>query len=97
MKTIFLFLLLASAPYAGVALLAGGQAKQDSRPPRVVALRSGEPTALAYDAGTVRLLVSSEETYGTWTLLELTQMPGYKTPWHRHNQMDEAFYVLEGA
>jgi len=71
--------------------------EQDKGKPSVIALKSGEPQALAYDAGTVRFLASSGETNGAWSLVELTEMPGYKTNLHRHNHTDEAFYVLEGV
>ena len=71
--------------------------EQDRGKPSVIAVKSGEPHALAYDAGTVRFLASSENTNGAWSLVELTEMPGYKTNLHRHNHTDEAFYVLEGV
>lgn len=65
--------------------------------PKMIALKTGEPTELAHDAGTVRFLASSEETNGAWSLVEVKEMPGYKTNIHRHNNTDEAFYVLEGV
>ena len=43
------------------------------------------------------MLASSEDTNGAWSLVELKEMPGYKTNLHRHNHTDEAFYVLEGV
>lgn len=73
------------------------QAEQKKNKPQIVALKPGEPAELAYDAGVVRFLVSSEETNGAWSLVEVTEMPGYHTNLHRHNYTDEAFYVLEGA
>jgi mannose-6-phosphate isomerase-like protein (cupin superfamily) len=73
------------------------QSKQDKKRPKIVALKSGEPDELTYDAGTVRFLVSSEDTHGAWSLVELKEMPGYHTNLHRHNHTDEAFYVLEGV
>ena len=30
-------------------------------------------------------------------MFEAKEMPGYKTAWHRHNERDEAFYILEGV
>jgi quercetin dioxygenase-like cupin family protein len=74
-----------------------GLSEQDRGKPSVIAVKSGEPHALAYDAGTVRFLASSGDTNGAWSLVELTEMPGYKTNLHRHNHTDEAFYVLEGV
>jgi hypothetical protein len=60
-------------------------------------LTPGAPAALAYDAGTVRYLATSEDTHGAWSLVELTEMPGYKTRYHRHIYTDEAYYVIEGV
>jgi quercetin dioxygenase-like cupin family protein len=52
---------------------------------------------LPYDAGKVKFIASSEDTNGAWAVVELTEMPGYKTTWHRHNDLEEAYYVLEGV
>lgn len=65
--------------------------------PRIIALRSDQPAELTYDAGTMRMLASSEDTNGAWSLVELKEMPGYHTNLHRHNHTDEAFYVMEGV
>ena len=71
--------------------------EQDKNRPGIVALKPGEPTELTYDAGTMRMLASSEDTNGAWSLVELKEMPGYHTNFHRHNYTDEAFYVIEGV
>lgn len=63
----------------------------------LVAHKTGEPVALPYDFGQVRFLVDSATTHGAWSLVELTEQPGYKTPMHRHRSWDESFYVLEGT
>ncbi len=63
----------------------------------LVVFKSGEPAFLAFDGGTVRFLVSSEDTNGAWSFLEETEPPGSKTAWHRHNHSDQAYYVLEGV
>lgn len=73
------------------------QSEQDKDRPKMIALKSGEPDELTYDAGTARFLVSSEDTNGAWSLVQLKEMPGYHTNLHRHNHTDEAFYVLEGV
>src|SRR5215207_3254600 len=73
------------------------RAEEDKERPKLVALKSGEPAELTYDGGTARFLVSSEETHGAWSLVELKEMPGYHTNLHRHNHTDEAFYVLDGV
>jgi len=71
--------------------------EQDKNKPKIIALKSGEPPEFTYDAGTVKYLASSEDTNRGWSLVELKEMPGYKTNLHRHNNTDEAFYVLEGV
>ena len=104
MKKIFLLAVFASVLFFSFERLSETQTKpekiqseQDKNKPKIVALKPGEPSELAYDAGTVRFLVSSEDTNGAWSLVELTEMPGYKTRLHRHNYTDEAYYVLEGV
>jgi quercetin dioxygenase-like cupin family protein len=104
MKKILLLTLFVSVLFFAVEGLSETETKpqnalseQDRGKPSVIAVKSGEPHALAYDAGTVRFLASSGDTNGAWSLVELTEMPGYKTNLHRHNHTDEAFYVLEGV
>ena len=67
------------------------QAEQDKPKPKIIALKSSEPDELSYDAGTVRFLASSEDTNGAWSLVELTEKPGYKTRLHRHIYTDETY------
>jgi quercetin dioxygenase-like cupin family protein len=104
MKKILLLTLFVSVLFFAVEGLSETETKpqnalseQDRGKPSIIAVKSGEPHALAYDAGTVRFLASSGDTNGAWSLVELTEMPGYKTNLHRHNHTDEAFYVLEGV
>jgi quercetin dioxygenase-like cupin family protein len=65
--------------------------------PKLVVLKPGEPAEQAHDGGAVRFLVSSEDAKGAWSLVQVTEKPGYKTNVHRHNRTDEAFYILEGV
>ncbi len=104
MKKILLLVLVVSALFFGFERLSETQTKpdktqseQDKNKPKIVALKSGEPAGLSYDAGTVRFLASSEDTGGAWSVVELTEMPGYKTRFHKHNYTDETYYVLEGV
>jgi hypothetical protein len=98
-KKVLLFALLVPALFFGSEWLAKTQTKpentrpeQDKSRPKTIALNSGEPAALAYDLGMVRFLVTSEDTGGAWALVELTEMPGQKTTWHRHT-----LYFCEAA
>ena len=50
-----------------------------------------------YDAGRLRVLAAAESTDGRYAVLELNELPGYMTPPHRHPDMEESFYVLEGT
>lgn len=95
MKRVIFSLLLVSAVFFSLEQLAHAQTKPEA--PKILVFNPDEPQSFAYDAGKVRFLTSSEATEGAWSLVELTEMPGYKTPWHRHNDADEAFYVLEGV
>ena len=64
---------------------------------KVIALNTADLESFAYDAGKAKFIVSSEDTRGAWSLIELTEMPGYHTNLHKHNHTSEAFYVLEGV
>ena len=104
MKKILLFMLLVSAVFVSFERLSKAQTKPESTQsdrdkdrPKLIALKSGEPDELTYDAGTVRFLATSVDTNGAWSLVELKEMPGYHTNLHRHNHTDEAFYVMEGV
>lgn len=104
MRKTFLLVLLLSALFFSFERVSEAQAKPDKRQseqdknrPRIVTLKAGEPVELTYDAGTMRMLASSEDTNGAWSLVELKEAPGYHTNFHRHNYTDEAFYVMEGV
>jgi quercetin dioxygenase-like cupin family protein len=104
MKNILLLVLLLSALFFSFQRVSQTQTKPektqsepDRSKPRMVVLKTGDPEFLAFDGGTVRFLVSSEDTNGAWSLLEEVEPPGSKTPWHRHNYSDQAYYVLEGV
>jgi len=104
MKKILLLVLLASSMFFSFVQVSEAQTKpdkslseKDKNAPKIIALKSGEPVELTYDAGTMRMLASSEDTNGAWSLVELREMPGYHTNFHRHNYTDEAFYVIEGV
>ena len=96
MKKTFLLVLLGAALFLGAEQVSETQTKSDNTQskqndrPKIIALNSGEPDELTYDAGTVRFLASSEDTNGAWSLVELTEKPGYKTRVHRHIYTDEA-------
>lgn len=102
--TIFTSVFLAGAlVFFGWADFVQGQATEKAQPgpeknrPKLIVLKPGEPAEQAHDGGAVRFLVSGEETKGAWSLVQVTEKPGYQTNVHRHNRTDEAFYVLEGV
>jgi quercetin dioxygenase-like cupin family protein len=53
--------------------------------------------ALDVGEGRVRILADGGVTGGVWSALERTEPPGTRTALHRHNYMDEAFYVVSGT
>ena len=98
MTKVLLPALLASAMLSG-SVQSGEPA---TNPPtesglKIVALQPGQPELVPYDGGTARFLVSSEDTNGAWSLVELAEKPGYKTRIHRHHYTDETYYVLQGV
>lgn len=60
----------------------------------VVAAGAGE---MDIGEGRVRILADKGLTGGGWAALERTEPPGTRTSLHRHNRMDEAFYVVGGT
>lgn len=103
LKTSSMSVALGGALFFGLAVLAHAQAAekspsdQEKQKPKLVTFHPGEPAEQAHDGGAVRFLVSSEDTKGEWSLVEVTEKPGYHTNVHRHNRTDEAFYILEGV
>lgn len=84
---------------SGISDLEGGSGgtSQVGNGRSFVAINLDELESHAYDAGRVKVILGSEDTKGISAVMELTELPGYKTAWHRHNDMDEAYYVLEGV
>lgn len=102
MKKLLAAVVYSSLFVVGSALPAIGQVKQEAvDTPRtvekVIALNTADLESFVYDAGKAKFIVSSEQTNGAWSLVELTEMPGYHTNLHRHNRTSEAFYVLDGV
>ena len=62
-----------------------------------IMVNTADLESFSYDAGKVKFIASSNETNGAFGVLEVTEMPGYKTTWHRHPNTEETFYVLEGV
>ena len=73
------------------------QSDDDKNRPSLITVKPDQPKELLYDGGAARFLVSGEDTNGAWSLVELTEKPGYHTNLHRHNHTDEAFYVVQGV
>ena len=104
MKNLSLVVICALALLFGIEQFAHTQTKPEKRQseqsqsnPKVVAVNTNELEVFSYDAGKVRFIASSEDTSGAYAVVELTEMPGYKTAWHQHNNCEEAFYVVEGT
>ena len=102
MKRLSLVVICALALLSGIEQLARTQTKPDKpqpkqsqSKPKIVAVNTNELEALSYDAGEIKFIASSEDTNGAYAVVELTEMPLYKTAWHQHNNCEEAFYVVE--
>jgi quercetin dioxygenase-like cupin family protein len=69
-----------------------------AQPNRAAALViAGASEVLDIGEGQVRILAAADMTGGSWAALERTEPPGTRTGLHRHNSMDEAFYVVSGT
>jgi quercetin dioxygenase-like cupin family protein len=80
-----------------LSLSAGPQILPVSNKDRIVVRPPGEPASEAYDAGQIRILGNGGDKGQSWSLVELSEKSGYKTSIHRHRNMDETYYVLEGV
>lgn len=52
--------------------------------------------SLALGTAVASFLISSEQTGGAFSLVEIDQRPGNEPPYHIHEREDETFYLLEG-
>ena len=60
---------------------------------------SSEPKRISYGGNDVTFLASGAETAGAYALVEFVTAPnpGRVPPPHRHPNLDEGFYVIEGT
>jgi quercetin dioxygenase-like cupin family protein len=49
-----------------------------------------------YQGGFFKVLISPEETQGSFALIDMTLPKGVEPPVHLHTREDETFYMLEG-
>lgn len=89
---IFALICLASAPR-----LTAGQTTPAQHKEKLITVNTNDLESFPYDAGKVKFIAVSDDTDSAWSLVELTEMPGYHTNLHKHNRTSEAFYVLEGV
>jgi len=64
---------------------------------KIIALNTNEIEGSPIDSGKLKFIASNEDTNGAFSITERTQDPCYKTTWHRHDNYEESFYVLEGV
>jgi len=77
----------------------------DEKPPtrrsenksKVIAVDTNQLEAFPIDSGQLKFVASIEDTNGGFAIVERTQDPCYKTTWHRHEDFEESFYVVEGV
>lgn len=66
-------------------------------PPRPAVIRADEGEARWWFGGLARIVLTSEQTGGTLSILEITEPPGMDGPLHVHHREDETFWILEGG
>jgi quercetin dioxygenase-like cupin family protein len=69
---------------------------QTDKKTTIVAVNTNDLEAFPIDSGLLKFIALSDDTNGAFALVERTQQPCYKTTWHRHDNFEESFYVLEG-
>jgi quercetin dioxygenase-like cupin family protein len=103
MKRLLSVLACALAVLLGSESLSAAQTKKREPPvgrsdkkSKVVAVNTNELEEFPVESGEMKFIASSEDTNGAFAVVERTQQPCYKTTWHRHDNFEESFYVLEG-
>ncbi|QHV96454.1 cupin domain-containing protein [Spirosoma endbachense] len=51
----------------------------------------------AYNGGFFRVLISPEQTGGSFSIIDITLPKGAEPPRHLHTREDETFYILDGT
>ena len=64
--------------------------------PLAIILRPGEGRAIDLGGFAMTVKATTENTSGTFSLLEADEPPGFGPPLHIHHNAAEAFYVLKG-
>jgi hypothetical protein len=77
--SVFLLGLAAIGPSFANGPGCGDGESGDAPKPNVIALNTNHLEAFPYDAGKVRFIAPSAETAGAYAVMELTEMPGYKS------------------
>lgn len=72
------------------------QTVEAKRPYLIVDTTKVEPQ-ITHPLQTIKFFASGAETGDTVSFFETTEMPGYRTNWHRHPNAEETFFVLEGV
>ena len=104
MKGLLSVLACALAVLLGSESLSEAQTKKREPPvgrsdkkSKVVAVNTNDLEEFLVESGAMKFIASSEDTNGAFAVVERTQQPCYKTTWHRHDNFEESFYVLEGV
>jgi quercetin dioxygenase-like cupin family protein len=63
---------------------------------QAMATQAGQGEARWWFGGLAEIKVTSEDTDGQLTIIEVTEPPGTEAPLHVHHREDEGFWILEG-
>jgi len=66
------------------------------QPTKIAAISSSEGQVLSIAGGTYRIVISGQQTNGSFAVIEMTVPPGAGPALHNHPNFEESFYVLEG-
>ena len=70
---------------------------QDTQVLKPMITREGEGEALWWFACLAEIKVTSEQTGGLLSILEITEPPNADGPLHVHHREDEGFWILDGS
>jgi quercetin dioxygenase-like cupin family protein len=63
---------------------------------RPYAIHRAEGETFSFFGGLTWVKATGTQTGGAFALIEQLMPPGVESPWHRHHNEDESFYVVEG-
>jgi quercetin dioxygenase-like cupin family protein len=84
-------------PRPSLPCIAKGSSEEDTMAEKAIVHRSGEGKAFWMLGGLYEVLLSSDETNGAATIMQMTLPTGRGPPMHVHRDVTETVYVVDGT